>query len=39
VTLEVEPGMFHVWPFFAGAIPESDAALDRVAAWVTARTP
>lgn len=39
VTLEVEPDMFHVWAFFAGAVPESDAALDSVAAWVRARTP
>ena len=39
VTLEVEPDMFHVWAFFAGIVPESDAALDSVAGWVLARTP
>jgi len=38
VTLEVEPDMFHVWAFFAGIIPESDAALDSAAAWIVART-
>jgi epsilon-lactone hydrolase len=39
VTLEVEPDMFHVWAFFAGIVPESDAALDGVAAWILRRTP
>jgi acetyl esterase/lipase len=39
VTLEVEPDMFHVWAFFAGIVPESDAALDSAAAWILARTP
>jgi acetyl esterase/lipase len=38
VTLEVEPDMFHVWAFFAGIVPESDAALDSAAAWIVART-
>jgi monoterpene epsilon-lactone hydrolase len=39
VTLEVEPDMFHVWAFFAGIVPESDAALDSAASWILARTP
>ena len=39
VTLQVEPDMFHVWAFFAGIVPESDAALDEVAGWILARTP
>ena len=39
VALQVEPDMFHVWAFFAGIVPESDAALDEVASWILARTP
>jgi acetyl esterase/lipase len=37
VTLEVEPGMFHAWPLFAGALPEADEAIARIAAFVNAR--
>jgi monoterpene epsilon-lactone hydrolase len=39
VTLQVEPDMFHVWPFFAGIVPESDAALDDIAAWILEHAP
>lgn len=34
VTLEIEPGMQHVYHFLAGAAPEADAAIQRLAAWV-----
>lgn len=33
-TLEVWPGMFHVWPVFAGHLPEADEALDNVVAFI-----
>lgn len=39
ITLQVEPDMFHVWPFFAGIVPESDAALADASDWILARTP
>lgn len=39
ITLQVEPDMFHVWPFFAGIVPESDAALADASDWIRARTP
>jgi acetyl esterase/lipase len=31
-TVEVWPEMVHVWHASAGFVPESDAALDRIAA-------
>lgn len=34
VTLEIIPGMQHVFQFLAGRIPEADAAIARMAAWV-----
>ena len=39
ITLQVEPDMFHVWPFFAGIVPESDAALADASDWIRSRTP
>jgi epsilon-lactone hydrolase len=33
VTLEITPNMQHVFHFLAGAAPEADAAIARVAAW------
>lgn len=33
-TLEVWPGMFHVWPAFAGQLPEADEALDNAVAFL-----
>lgn len=33
-TLEVWPGMFHVWPVFAGHLPEADEALDNAVAFI-----
>lgn len=35
-TLRVWPGLWHVWPLFAGKLPEADAALAEAAAFVTA---
>ena len=32
--LQVAPGMWHVWPLFAAALPEGQAALDAAAAWL-----
>jgi len=37
VTLEVWPEMIHVWHAFGPAVPESEAAVTRVAAFVTER--
>ncbi|WP_337188029.1 alpha/beta hydrolase [Phenylobacterium sp.] len=40
VELEVWPGMIHVWQMFAGALPEADAAIARIAAFLSeTRTP
>src|SRR4051812_7782758 len=33
-TLEVWPEMFHVWHVFAGRVPESTAAVERVGAFI-----
>lgn len=33
-TLEVWPGMFHVWHAFAGLLPEADEALDNAVAFI-----
>ena len=37
VTLEIEPHMFHAWTLFAGALPEADEAIARIASFVLAR--
>jgi epsilon-lactone hydrolase len=37
VTLDVEPDMFHAWPLFAGALPESDEAIARIASFMKSR--
>jgi acetyl esterase/lipase len=37
VEIWVAPEMIHVWHAFAGMVPESDAALARLADWITAR--
>jgi acetyl esterase/lipase len=37
VTLEVWPEMIHVWHAFGAAVPESEAAVTRVAEFVAAR--
>ena len=34
VTLEVWEGMWHVWQFLAGIVPESQQALDRIGGFV-----
>jgi monoterpene epsilon-lactone hydrolase len=34
VTLEIVPEMQHVFQFLAGAAPEGDAAISRLASWV-----
>lgn len=36
-TLEVEPGMQHVYHFLAGRAHEADAAIARIAAWLKPR--
>jgi len=35
VSLEVWPDMIHVWQMFAGALPEADDAIARIAAFLT----
>jgi epsilon-lactone hydrolase len=37
VTLEVVPEMQHVFHFMAGAAPEADEAIARLARWVRPR--
>lgn len=37
VDLHVSPEMIHIWHVFAGAFPEADEALARVAGWLQAR--
>ena len=37
-TLYVGAGMQHVFPIYAGAMPEADAAIAAIGAWVSART-
>jgi len=39
VTLEVWDEMPHVWHAFAGLLPESDQAIERIGAWLQARCP
>jgi monoterpene epsilon-lactone hydrolase len=36
ITLEVWPEMPHVWHAFAGLLPESDQAIDRIGSWLQA---
>jgi acetyl esterase/lipase len=38
VTLEVWPGMFHVWHFFAAMLPEGEQAIGRIGEWVRERS-
>jgi acetyl esterase/lipase len=38
VTLEVWDHMIHVWQFFAAILPEGQQAIDRIGAFVRART-
>jgi len=37
VTLEISPGMQHVYPFMAGRAPEADATIAEVAQWLRPR--
>ncbi|MCI0569438.1 MAG: alpha/beta hydrolase [Myxococcaceae bacterium] len=37
-TLFIGAGMQHVWPIWAGALPEADAALGMIGTWVRERT-
>ena len=39
VTLEVWDQMPHVWHAFAGLLPESDQAIERIGGWLQARCP
>lgn len=36
-SLEIWPDMFHVWPMFAGVLPEADEALESAAAFLERR--
>jgi len=38
-TLYVGAGMQHVFPIWAGAFPEADAAIQQIGQWVMAHTP
>jgi epsilon-lactone hydrolase len=38
VTLYIGAGMQHIFPIYCGAIPESDAAVAMIGAWVRSRT-
>lgn len=37
VAVEVWPEMVHVWHFFAGKVPEADAAVEGIARWLRPR--
>lgn len=37
VTLHEEPEAVHVWHFFAGAVPEADIGLERIARFIRSR--
>jgi acetyl esterase/lipase len=39
ITLEVWPEMPHVWHAFAGLLPESDRAIERIGSWLKASCP
>jgi len=39
VTVEVWPEMIHVWHAFVGIIPESQEAIERIAAFLAVRLP
>ena len=39
VTLEVWDEMPHVWHAFAGLLPESDQAIERIGTWLQVRCP
>jgi epsilon-lactone hydrolase len=39
VTLEVWDEMPHVWPAFAGLLPEADQAIARIGSWLSAAIP
>jgi acetyl esterase/lipase len=39
VTLEIWAEMPHVWHAFAGLLPESDRAIERIGNWLQARCP
>jgi acetyl esterase/lipase len=39
VTLEVWPEMPHVWHAFAGLLPESDQAIERIGDWLQTHCP
>jgi acetyl esterase/lipase len=38
VTLEIGEGLIHVWQLFGPSVPESVEAVDRIGAFVRART-
>lgn len=38
VTLYIKAGMQHIFPIYCGAIPESDAGVAMIGAWVRSRT-
>src|SRR5215204_7181836 len=38
VTLYIGAGMQHIFPIYCGAIPESDAAVAMIGAWIRSRT-
>jgi epsilon-lactone hydrolase len=37
VTLRIGAGMQHIYPVYAGFLPEADAAIAEIGAWVRAR--
>jgi len=39
VTLEIWDEMPHVFHAFAGLLPESDQAIERIGTWLQARCP
>ena len=37
-TLYIGAGMQHIFPIYCGAMPEADAAVAMIGAWIRART-
>ena len=38
VTLYIGAGMQHIFPIYCGMIPEADAAVAMIGAWIRSRT-
>lgn len=39
VDIDIWDGLFHVWHYYVGWLPEAEEALDEIAAWISQRLP